>query len=209
MMGDEYGDQDQRDPVEVVLDGDDDREIVEWLSERVPHDVPANVAAGIRSSMAAELAGCRPASVVQAGPSEGDVSFVKRCRPSWGTATVALVVFCMGLNVVIAWRSDHRVAAVVGDQDRQTNSAAMIDREETTARKMSVAALFEFNVSLIQRELNHERYESSRASFRERRRSTRPAEEKTPEEIPDRSGAAVRPRSGLQRVPELASFVTA
>lgn len=209
MTSDEHGDQGQRDPVNVVPDANDDREVVEWLNDRVPQEVPAKVTAAIRSSMAAELRDCRSAPVVQPGPSKVDVSFVKRRCPPLGTATPALIVLCMGLNVVVAWRNDHRIATVVGDHGRQTDTAAMMDHDETTAGRMSVAALFEFNVSLIQRELNHERIEPTRTGIYERRRSTGPPKEKTAEEIPDRSGAAVRSRSGLQRVSKLAGWRTA
>jgi hypothetical protein len=207
MIDDELSDQD---PVDEVLGEDDDQVVVDWLTDRVPQEVPADVAAAVRSSMAAELTGGGPVGAMQVEPPEVEVSVVQRLRPSLGVVTVALIVFSMVANVLVAWRSDHRVAAVVGDDGRKTESViTIIGGDEAVARRISVAALFESNVSLIQRELNHERYESSRASFHERRRSTRPAEEKTPEEIPDRSGAAVRPRSGLQRVPELASFLTA
>jgi hypothetical protein len=206
MTDDERADQD---PGDVIPGEDEDCEVDEWLNNRVPREVPSDVAVAVRSAMAAELANGRPTPVVQAGAPEVDVSCVKRRWPSLGVVTVALIVFSMVANVLVAWRSDHRVAAVVGDHGGQTNSATMIDYTGTTSRKISVAALFEFNVSLIQRELNHERNGSSRASFNDRRRSTHQAEERNPKEIPDRSGAAVRPRSGLQCIPELASFITA
>ena len=207
MTDDELLDQEQ---VVEFPDEDGDHVVVEWLNDRVPQEVPADVAVAVRSSMAAELAGGGPVVAMQVEPPEVEVSVVQRLRPSLGVVTVALIVFSMVANVLVAWRTDHRVAAVVGDDGRKTESAiTIIGGDAAAARRISVAALFEFNVSLIQRELNHERYESSRASFHERRRSTHPAEEGNPEEVPDRSGAAVRPRSGLQRVPELASFVTA
>ena len=206
MTEDELADQA---PVDVVPGEDLDSKLVECLNDRVPHEVPSKVTTAIRASMAIELADPRPASVVQAGSSERYVATVKRRWPSFGTATVALVFFTMMLNVLVAWRSHHKVAAVVGDYGGHPNSATMADHSEITSRKISVAALFEFNLSLIQRELNHERNESTGAGFHERRRPTRPAEERNPEEIPDRSGAAVRPGFGSQRRSKLAGFVTA
>ena len=87
--------------------------------------------------------------------------------------------------------------------------SAMVNAEESADRKIGARTRFEFFVTLIQQELNHERSKSTRTGFFEQRRPTSQAEERNSEEIPDRSGAAVRPRSGIQRVPELASFLTA
>jgi len=70
--------------------------------------------------------------------------------------------------------------------------------------------LIEFNVSLIQRELNHERIDShGTGTFGSRRKTIGPAEEKNSKGIPENSGAAVRPHPGIQRFSQLAGRLRA
>lgn len=193
---------------DVKSNEDSDRRVVGWLNSRVPDDVPSEVAGTVRSAIAAKLEASNPVAMSDAQSANAGNQVVRRRRPSLGVVTTALIVLTIGVNVLVAWRSDQRIAVVVGDHGERF-SDSRIDSNERAARKISVAALFEFNVNLIQRELNHERIESSRIGFDERRQPTGSTEKGHPQEIPDRSGAAVRPRSGLQRVPKLAGFIIA
>jgi len=193
---------------DVVADADEDHRVAAWLNSRMPAEVPSGLTIAVRSAMAAELVAGGPTSSADACPAKAVDSAGKRRRPSLGVVTAALVVLTIGLNIVVAWRSDRQIAAVVGN-DGGRASVPMNETDESATRRISVAALFEFNASLIQRELNHERVESTRIGVHERRQSARPTEEGHPKEVPDRSGAAVGPGSGIQRRSKLASFVTA
>lgn len=193
---------------DVVPDEDAERRVVAWLSSRVSDEVPSEVTSEVCSAIAAELDGCKSVAKADAHLSK-DLSLVSRPRrPSLGVVTAALVVLTIGLNIVVAWRSDRQIAAVVGN-DGGRASVPMNETNESATRIISVAALFKFNASLIQRELNHERIESTRVVFDERRQSASPTEEEHPKEVPDRSGAAVGPRPGFQRRSKLACFITA
>ncbi len=232
MTGKENGE--QADRVNADMRADDDRDMIVWLESRVPHEVPAEVTSAIRSSITAELAvvssepEMRSASVAVSAtvterrmpslgagklthPARQEVAaYVERRMPSLGFATAALVVVGMGLNVLIVWRSDHRVATLVGDHGLQGHSETVTQgTEQLAVKKIGVSDFFEYNVSLFQQELNYERIESHSTRPRSRRREEiRPPEEKTLEENLDRSGAATRPGPGLQRFSKLAGGLT-
>lgn len=185
-----------------------DRRVDTWLNSRVPEEVPSEVTVEVCSTIAAELKGIKSSATEESHAVEAASRVARRRRPSLGVVTTALIVLTIGLNVLVAWRSDRQIAAVVGDEGERA-SVPTNETDEPATRRISVAALFEFNASLIQRELNYERVESTRIGFHERRQSTSPTEEGHPKEVPDRSGAAVGPGSGIQRRPKLAIFVTA
>ena len=209
MTGEENGK--QADRVNAVVKPDDDRHVIAWLDARVPHEVPAELTSAIRSSMAAALPVVTSETATQSASAAVSAPFVERRMPSLGVATAVLIVVCMGLNVLIAWRSDQRVAALVGDDDAWDRSETMTHGTgQLAVKKMGVSAFFEMNVSLIQQELNHERIESHSASTRGRRRKAiSPPEEKTLEENLNRSGAATSPGPGIQRFSKLAGRLTA
>jgi len=193
------------------MKGDDDRDVNAWLDARVPDGVPVEVSSAISSSMAAELAVVTSKPAMRITSASVSTSFIQRRMPSLGVTTAALVVVCMGLNALIAWRSNHRVAELVGDYGvRVLPDTTTHGTEQLADRKIGVFAFFEFNVSLIQQELNDERIESPNTKKRSRRRKAiGPPEEKNLEENLDRSGAATRPRPGIQRFSKLAGKLTA
>jgi len=205
--------EEQADHVNAVMKADDDRDLIVWLDARVPSEVPGEVTSAIRSSIAAELAVVTSEPVTRSASAALSAPFIKGRMPSLGIATAALIVVCMGLNALITWRSDHRVAALVGDHGARDRSEIMTHgTEQLAVKKIGVSAFFEFNVSLIQQELNHERIESHSTSTSTRGRKEKasgPPEEKTLEENLDRSGAATSPRPGIQRFSKLAGWLTA
>ena len=201
----------QADRAGAVMKGDDDRDVTAWLDARVPHEVPVEVSSAISSSMAAELAVVTSKPETRTTSAAVSTPFIQRRMPSLGVATAALVVVCMGLNPLIAWRSNHRVAELVGDYGaRALSDTTTHGTEQLADRKVGVSAFFEFNVSLIQQELNYERIESPNTKKRSRRqKAIGPPEEKTLEENLDRSGAATSPGPGIQRFSKLAGRLTA
>jgi hypothetical protein len=209
MTGEEKGK--QADYVDGVMKTDDDRHVIAWLDARVPHEVPAELTSAIRSSVTAELQVITSETATQSASAAASAPFIGRRMPSLGIATAAMIVFFMGLNTLITWRSDQRVAALVGDDGARDRSETMTHgTEQLAVKKIGVFAFFEFNVSLIQQELNHERIESHSASARGRRpKAIDPPEKKTLEENLDRSGAATSPGPGIQRFSKLAGRFTA
>jgi hypothetical protein len=187
------------------------RDLMTLLDNRVPREVPAEVTSAIRSSVAAELAFAMSESVLHSESATSRSFFNRRRLLSLMTGTPALIVVFMALNVFVAWQNDQRVATVVGVQrtharfDTTTHDATQLASSKTT-----ISTLFEFNVSLIQRELNHERIDShGTGTFGSRRKTIGPAEEENSKGIPESSGAAVRPRPGIRRFSQLAGWLRA
>jgi|GEM_PF-2480234 len=155
MTSNKNGEQANR--VDAIMKVDDDRDVIVWRDARVPKEVPVEVTSAIRSSIAAELASVTPEPAMRSTSAGISAPFLQRRMPSLGVATAALVVVCMGLNPLIAWRSNHRVAELVGDYAARALSDTTTQSTEKLAdRKVGVSAFFEFNVSLIQQELNYE-----------------------------------------------------
>ena len=147
----------QANRVDAIMKVDDDHGVIVWLDARVPKEVPVEVTSAIRSSITAELASVTPEPAMRSTSAAISALFLQRRMPSLGVATAALVVVCMGLNPWIAWRSNHRVAELVGDYGaRALSDTTTHSTEKVADRKVGVSAFFEFNVSLIQQELNYE-----------------------------------------------------
>lgn len=193
------------------FDMDEHRDLMTRLDNRVPHEVPVEVASTIRSSIAAELKGAMSEPVLRRELTVGDSSFNRRRLLSLVTGGPVLIAVFLAINVFVAWQNDHRVAAVVGEKRTDAGSENVsYSATQLAFEKPGVSTLFEFNVSLIQRELNHERIKFHGTGFFVRERKTiSPAEEKRSKRVPESSGAAVRPRSGIQRFSELAGWLRA
>ncbi|MAG93629.1 MAG: hypothetical protein CMJ48_07755 [Planctomycetaceae bacterium] len=192
----------------------DECDLIAQLEARVPDDVPAEAAVAIRSSIAAELASVTSEPATRSAGAVGPSRLIGRRTPSMGITTAALLVVCMGLNGLVAWHSDERVTTLIGDSGIEGQSEAVpVGTERLAVKRISGAALFEYNVSLIQQELNHERNEFRGTNTRGRGRTTSGSSEKDgveeTEENLDRTGAAARPGSGLQRFSQLAGEFTA
>lgn len=193
------------------FDADEHRDLMTRFDNRVPHEVPVEVASAIRPSITAELKGAISESVTRRESAISDSSFNRRRSLSLVTGVPVLIAVFMTLNVFVAWQNDHRVAAVVGRQRTDTGSRNVsYSAIELAFEKLGVSSLFEFNVSLIQQELNHERIDFHGTGFFVRERKTfGPAEEERSKGVPESSGAAVRPRSGIQRLSQLAGWLRA
>lgn len=204
-------DDDDDDRVSSVSNADENRDLMMHLDERVPHEVPAELASMIRSSIAAELKDAMSEPVSRRELPVGDSSFNRRRLLSLVTRSPVLIAVFMTLNVFVAWQNDHRVAAVVGEKRTDAGSENVsYSATQLAFEKPGVSTLFEFNVSLIQRELNHDRIKFHGTGFFVRERKTiGTAEEKRSKGVPESSGAAVRPRSGIQRLSQLAGWLRA
>lgn len=189
----------------------EDSDLMARLDNRVPREVPVVVTSTIRASIAAELKGAMSEPVSHCESTINDSPSSRRRLLSLVTGVPVLIVVFMALNVFVTWQNDHRVAAVVGKQRTDASSSNVsYSATQLAFEKPGVSTLFEFNVSLIQRELNHERIDSHETGFFGRGRKTiGTAEEKTSKEVPESSGAAVCPRSGLQRLSQLAGWLRA
>ncbi|MFT5326398.1 MAG: hypothetical protein ACI8P0_004273 [Planctomycetaceae bacterium] len=193
------------------FDVDRHRDLMTLLDNRVQREVPAEVTSAIRSSVAAELAVALSEPELHPETATSRSSFDRRRLLSLMTGTPALIVVFMALNVFVVWQNDQRVATVVGDQPTRTRfETTPHDATQLASSKPTISTLFEFNVSLIQRELNHERIDShGTGTFRSRRKTIGPAEEENSKGIPESSGAAVCPRPGIQRFSQLAGWLRA
>ena len=157
MTSNKNGEQANR--VDAIMKVDDDHGVMVWLDARVPKEVPVEVTSAIRSSITAELASVTPEPAMRSTSAAISATVLQRRMrmPSLGVATATLVVVCMGLNPLSAWRSNHRLAELIGDHGARTHSdMATHSTEKLVNRKGGVSAFFEFNVSLIQQELNYE-----------------------------------------------------